>query len=83
VFNMLSELALRKANLTPLQERLIGMRAIITPQCPHCQSSDGQWRGYREYRRAVVHRRWCKTCGKWFIGGRHLQVPGWEELPAE
>ena len=39
-----------------------------TTECPHCQSTEGQWRGYRTTRRSVQRRRWCKCCGRWFIG---------------
>lgn len=42
--------------------------ATITfrPTCPKCGGLTGQWRGYRETRKGVFHRRWCRSCGKWF-----------------
>ena len=76
---MSSELASQKANLTPLQEQLVGMRAVTWSDCPHCRGSNCQWRGYREQKKAIIHRRWCKTCNKWFIGERHTE----KTLPEE
>jgi hypothetical protein len=37
--------------------------------CPRCRSIHGQWRGYRHQKGAIVHRRWCSRCGKWFTKG--------------
>ena len=36
------------------------------PTCPKCGSLSGQWRGYRETKKAFIHRRWCSCCNKWF-----------------
>lgn len=41
-------------------------RTTWLPECPKCGSTSGQWRGYVETKKVVHHRRWCKTCGKWF-----------------
>lgn len=47
-----------------------GMRAFEgVARCPKCDGMDGQWRGYRRRKDgSVAHRRWCKQCGKWYIG---------------
>jgi transposase-like protein len=35
--------------------------------CPKCGNTHGQWRGYRTRKnRTTAHRRWCRSCGKWF-----------------
>jgi len=39
---------------------------IFRPTCPRCGALSGQWRGYRETRKAAIHRRWCSSCNKWF-----------------
>ena len=39
---------------------------MFRPTCPKCGSLSGQWRGYRETKKAFIHRRWCSCCNKWF-----------------
>jgi len=46
-------------------------------RCPKCNGMNGQWRGYRTRKDgSVLHRRWCKQCGKWFIGAIHTRHSG-------
>lgn len=33
--------------------------------CPHCDSTRGQWRGYRLQKNSYVRRRSCTGCGHW------------------
>ena len=57
------------------QEHARATPLIWLPECPKCGSTDGQWRGFRETKKVIHHRRWCKTCGKWFYGNQIKTKP--------
>lgn len=52
-----------------------------SPSCPRCLSSEGQWRGLRARRRhGPIHRRCCKTCGRWFYSTLDVYPPSERNL---
>lgn len=70
--NVFSELALQ--HMSEFKQSLLGMRCVMRPGCPTCRSMNGQWRGFvkRKEDNAILHRRWCKQCGRWFYGEAYL-----------